>query len=93
MLAFLVDCSGSMKQHIEALAPLLDVLVRALEQTGVASELLGFSTGGWNGGRARRDWLKAGQPPWPGRLNERCHMVFKDADTRWRRARGSRWSS
>lgn len=87
VLAFLVDCSGSMKQHIEALAPLLDVLVRALEQAGVASELLGFSTGGWNGGRARRDWLKAGQPPWPGRLNERCHMVFKDADTRWRRAR------
>jgi cobaltochelatase CobT len=87
VLAFLVDCSGSMKQHIEALAPLLDVFVRALEQAGVASELLGFSTGAWNGGRARRDWLKAGQPPLPGRLNERCHMVFKDTDARWRRAR------
>ena len=87
VLAFLVDCSGSMKQHIEPLATLLDVFTRALEQAGVASELLGFSTGAWNGGRARRDWLKAGQPPWPGRLNELCHMVFKDADTRWRRAR------
>lgn len=87
VLAFLVDCSGSMKQHIEPLATLLDVFVRALEQAGVASELLGFSTGAWNGGRARRDWLKSGQPPMPGRLNERCHRVFKDADTRWRRAR------
>jgi cobaltochelatase CobT len=86
-LSFLVDCSGSMKQHIEVLAPLLDLFVRALEQAGVANELLGFSTGAWNGGRARRDWLRAGQPPLPGRLNERCHMVFKDADTRWRRAR------
>lgn len=88
VLAFLVDCSGSMKQHIEPLATLLDVFTRALEQAGVASELLGFTTGAWNGGRARRDWLKAGRPPHPGRLNEACHMVFKDADTRWRRARG-----
>jgi cobaltochelatase CobT len=87
VLAFLVDCSGSMKQHIEPLATLLDLFTRALEQAGVASEVLGFSTGAWNGGRARRDWLQAGQPPWPGRLNELCHMVFKDADTRWRRAR------
>jgi len=76
-----------MKQHIEPLATLLDLFTRALEQAGVASEVLGFSTGAWNGGRARRDWLKAGQPPWPGRLNELSHRVFKDADTRWRRAR------
>jgi cobaltochelatase CobT len=87
VLAFLVDCSGSMKQHIEPLATLLDVFVRALEQAGVSSEVLGFSTGAWNGGRARRDWLRAGQPPWPGRLNELSHRVFKDADMRWRRAR------
>jgi len=87
VLAFLLDCSGSMKQHIEPLATLLDLFMRALEQAGVASELLGFSTGAWNGGRARRDWLKAGQPPWPGRLNELSHIVFKDADIRWRRAR------
>jgi cobaltochelatase CobT len=87
VLAFLIDCSGSMKQHIEAVAVLVDLFARALEQAGVASEVLGFSTGAWNGGRARRDWQRAGQPPLPGRLNEVCHMVFKDADTRWRRAR------
>jgi cobaltochelatase CobT len=87
VLAFLVDCSGSMKQHIEPLATLLDVFVRALEQAGVTSELLGFGTGAWNGGRARRDWLQAGRPPSPGRLNELSHRVFKDGDTSWRRAR------
>ena len=86
-LAFLIDCSGSMKQHIEPVAVLVDLFARALEQAGVASEVLGFTTGAWNGGRARRDWQRAGQPPQPGRLNEVCHMVFKDADTRWRRAR------
>jgi cobaltochelatase CobT len=87
VLAFLIDCSGSMKQHIEAVAVLVDLFVRALEQAGVASEVLGFTTGAWNGGRARRDWQRAGQTVLPGRLNEVCHMVLKDADTRWRRAR------
>jgi cobaltochelatase CobT len=87
VLSFLIDCSGSMKQHIEPVAMLVDVLVRALEQAGVASEVLGFTTGAWNGGRALRDWQRAGKPEHPGRLNEVCHLVFKDADTPWRRAR------
>ncbi len=38
-------------------------------------------------GRAWRDWQRAGRPQQPGRLNERWHVVFKDADTLWRRAR------
>ncbi|MEZ5603071.1 MAG: cobalt chelatase [Burkholderiaceae bacterium] len=86
-VGFLVDCSGSMKQHVESVAMLVDVLARALEMAGAATEVLGFSTGAWNGGRALRDWRRAGQPPHPGRLNEACHIVFKDADTAWRRAR------
>ena len=87
LVTFLIDCSGSMKTHIESVAMLVDVFVRALEQAGVASEVLGFTTGAWNGGRAQRDWIGAGRPKHPGRLNEVCHMVFKDADTPWRRAR------
>ena len=87
IVSILIDCSGSMKQHIESVAMLADILIRALEQSGVASELLGFTTGAWNGGRAARDWQRAGKPRHPGRLNEVCHMVFKDAETTWRRAR------
>jgi cobaltochelatase CobT len=86
-LTFLVDCSGSMKQHVEAVAVLLDVFARALDQAGVTNEVLGFTTGAWNGGRAQRDWIRAGRPADPGRLNEACHIVFKDAATPWRRAR------
>lgn len=88
-VSFLIDCSGSMREHIEAVAVLVDVMVRALDQIGVATEVLGFTTNAWNGGRARRDWLRAGCPAHPGRLNEACHMVFKDGDTSWRRARPS----
>jgi len=87
LVSFLIDCSGSMKQHVESVAMLVDVFVRALEQAGAASEVLGFTTGAWNGGRAQRDWQRAGRPKHPGRLNEVSHLVFKDADTHWRRAR------
>ncbi|MEV0601615.1 cobalt chelatase [Streptomyces sp. NPDC050315] len=87
LVTFLIDCSGSMKAHAESVAMLVDVFARALDQAGAACEILGFTTGAWNGGRARRDWLRAGRPPHPGRLNERSHLVFKDAATPWRRAR------
>jgi cobaltochelatase CobT len=87
LVSFLVDCSGSMKAHIEPVTVLIDILVRALEQAGAATEVLGFTTGAWNGGRAQRDWLSRGRPKNPGRLNEVCHLVFKDAGRSWRRAR------
>ena len=87
LVSFLIDCSGSMKAHIEAVAMVVDVFVRALELADVTSEVLGFTTGAWNGGRALRDWQRDGRPRHPGRLNEVDHLVFKSADTPWRRAR------
>ncbi len=87
VVGFLLDCSGSMKTHIEPVAVMLDVLIRALGMIDVATELLGFTTGAWNGGRAYQDWTSRGRPPHPGRLNEVCHLVFKDAGRAWRRAR------
>jgi cobaltochelatase CobT len=70
-----------MKTHAESVAVLLDILLRALDQAGVTTELLGFTTGAWNGGRVKRDWMRARSPANPGRLNERLHMVFKEGDT------------
>ncbi|MEP6557163.1 MAG: cobalt chelatase [Burkholderiales bacterium] len=87
VVGVLIDCSGSMKQHIEAVAVIVDVLSRSLEQAGVPNEILGYTTGAWNGGRTVRDWKRAGRPKHPGRLNETAHLIFKDADTPWRRAR------
>lgn len=87
VISFLIDCSGSMRQHIESIAMLVDVMARALEMAEVPCEVLGFSTASWNGGRAMKDWQRAGRPPHPGRLNETTHLVFKDAGTAWRHAR------
>jgi cobaltochelatase CobT len=86
-VGFLLDCSGSMKQHAPRVSVLVDVFVRALEQAGIATEVLGFTTGAWNGGRARRDWSRAGSPAHPGRLNEVLHLVFKSGEQSWRRRR------
>ncbi|MFE3170569.1 cobalt chelatase [Amycolatopsis sp. NPDC059090] len=87
LVTFLIDCSGSMKAHRETVAVLVDLFARALDLAGSSCEILGFTTGAWHGGRARRDWMRAGRPKHPGRLNERRHLVFKDAATPWRRAR------
>ncbi|UAL30187.1 hypothetical protein K8W59_01130 [Nocardioides rotundus] len=86
-VTFLVDCSGSMRRNLRGLATLMDLMARALDLAWVPSELLGFSTGAWQGGRALRDWEAAGRPADPGRLAEQALLVFKDADTSWRRAR------
>jgi cobaltochelatase CobT len=86
-VSFLIDCSGSMREHIESVAVLVDVMSRALDQIGVTTEVLGFTTNAWNGGRARKAWMRAGRPSHPGRLNETAHLIFKDSDTPWRRAR------
>lgn len=87
VVGFLVDCSGSMKGHAEAVTVLLDILARALDEAGAASEILGFTTGAWHGGRSRADWLARGRPAHPGRVADVCHMVFKEAGQGWRRTR------
>ena len=86
-LTVLVDCSGSMKAHAESVAMLAESLLRAAEAVGVRTELLGFSTGAWHGGRAVRQWQRDGRPAHPGRVAETLHLVFKDADQTWRQAR------
>ena len=86
-VSLLIDCSGSMKHHIVPVTMMAESLIRALEMIGAGTELLGFTTGAWNGGRAYKEWMRSGRPREPGRLNEVCHMVFKDAERSWRRAR------
>jgi cobaltochelatase CobT len=64
-----------------------DILARTLERCGVKVEILGFTTRAWKGGHAREQWLGAGKPALPGRLNDLRHIVYKAADAPWRRSR------
>lgn len=86
-VTILIDCSGSMKAHAQPISLMVDLIGRALDMAGIEIEILGFSTQAWNGGRARRDWERAGQPELPGRLNERLHLIFKSGNVSWQRGR------
>ncbi|HAC56989.1 MAG TPA: cobaltochelatase subunit CobT, partial [Rhodobiaceae bacterium] len=58
-----------------------------LERCGVKVEILGFTTRAWKGGQSRERWLADGKPAQPGRLNDLRHIIYKAADSPWRRAR------
>ncbi len=89
-VTFLIDTSGSMKlQRYEAVAVLVDTYCRALDLAGATTEVLGFTTAAWNGGRPLVAWRAAGEPGNPGRIGEACHIVYKDAESSWRRSRNA----
>ncbi|WP_430420483.1 cobaltochelatase subunit CobT [Phenylobacterium sp.] len=88
VVTILIDNSGSMRgRPIMVAAVCADILARTLERCSVKTEILGFTTRAWKGGTSREDWLKAGKPAQPGRLNDLRHIIYKAADAPWRRAR------
>jgi cobaltochelatase CobT len=88
VVTILLDNSGSMRgRPIMVAAVCADILARTLERCGVKTEVLGFTTRAWKGGQAREEWIKAGKPAQPGRLNDVRHIVYKAADAPWRRAK------
>ncbi len=90
VVTLLIDNSGSMRgRPITVAAMSADILVRTLERCGVKVEVLGFTTRAWKGGQSREQWLAAGKPANPGRLNDLRHIVYKAADEPWRRTRTS----
>jgi cobaltochelatase CobT len=90
VVTILIDNSGSMRGRPISIAAIsADILARTLERCGVKTEILGFTTRAWKGGQSRENWLAAGRPAAPGRLNDLRHIIYKKADEPWRRARKS----
>jgi cobaltochelatase CobT len=88
VVTMLIDNSGSMRGRPISIAAIsADIMARTLERCGVKTEILGFTTRAWKGGQAREDWLAAGRPAMPGRLNDLRHIIYKKADEPWRHAR------
>jgi len=88
VVTLLIDNSGSMRGRPITLAAMsADILARTLERCGVKVEILGFTTRAWKGGQSREKWLSAGKPSRPGRLNDLRHIIYKAADSPWRRNR------
>jgi len=88
VVTILIDNSGSMRGRPISIAAIsADILARTLERVGVKTEILGFTTRAWKGGQSREKWLAEGRPAQPGRLNDVRHIVYKQADEPWRRAK------
>ena len=88
VVTLLIDNSGSMRgRPITVAAMCGDILARTLERCAVKVEVLGFTTRAWKGGQSRERWVAEGKPREPGRLNDLRHIIYKSADTPWRRAR------
>ncbi|HWJ70145.1 MAG TPA: cobaltochelatase subunit CobT [Sphingobium sp.] len=88
IVTLLIDNSGSMRGRPIGIAAIsADIMARTLERCGVKTEVLGFTTRAWKGGQSREQWLAAGRPAKPGRLNDLRHIVYKQADEPWRRAK------
>ncbi|MCH9809041.1 MAG: cobaltochelatase subunit CobT [Alphaproteobacteria bacterium] len=90
VVTLLIDNSGSMRgRPILVAACCADILARTLERCGVKVEILGFTTRAWKGGQSRETWLNDGKPGNPGRLNDLRHIIYKTADSPWRRTKRS----
>lgn len=88
VVSMLVDNSGSMRgESITTAALCVELLGRVLERCSVRTEVLGYTTRAWRGGRAYERWCLEGRPQAPGRLSELRHIVYKSAEQPWRRAR------
>ena len=88
VVTMLIDSSGSMRGRSITIAAVCgDILGRTLERCSVRVEILGFTTRAWRGGQSREEWINAGKPANPGRLNDLRHIVYKAADDPWRHAR------
>lgn len=88
VVTLLIDNSGSMRgRPIAIAATTADIIAHTLERCGLKTEVLGFTTRGWKGGKSRELWMANGRPEKPGRLNDIRHIIYKSANTPIRRAR------
>lgn len=82
-ISILVDQSGSMRgQSMLLVAAACDIAQDFLVHLGVTTEVLGFTTVRWKGGKSRELWVRTGKRPLPGRLSDLLHIVYRSADDR-----------
>lgn len=80
-ILFLVDQSGSMRgERMAWVAAGIRRLSEDLRRRGANVAVAGFTTAGWHGGFAKRQWIDAGMPDRPGRLCALLHILYQSFD-------------
>ncbi len=81
VVSLLFDQSGSMRgQKILFAAASADLCQEFLTSLGIRTEVLGFTTVRWRGGKSRTHWISRFKPRNPGRLNDLLHVIYRSAD-------------
>ncbi len=87
-LTILLDNSGSMRGNpIVMSAMACEIIAGILEKFAIKTEVIGFTTSDWKGGKARKLWESSGREKNPGRLNELRHIIYKHFNQRFKKAR------
>ena len=87
-LTILLDNSGSMRGNpIVMSAMACEIIADILERFSVRTEIIGFSTADWKGGKARKLWESSGREKNPGRLNELRHVIYKHFNQSFKKSR------
>jgi cobaltochelatase CobT len=88
VVTLLIDNSGSMRGiPIATAAVISDLLAKTLDTLQIKTEVVGYTTANWKGGKSFAKWLNAGSPLQPGRLGELRHIIYKQAYCSWRKAK------
>lgn len=88
IVTILLDNSGSMRGSPIVMSALAcEIIVEILEKFGLKTEILGFTTNDWKGGKSRKMWERQGKPQNPGRLNDLRHIIYKSANQNFKKAK------
>ena len=88
VVTLLLDNSGSMRgMPIVMSAGACETIAKILERFNIKTEILGFTTSDWRGGKSRKDWERLGKPKNPGRLSDLLHIIYKSADQSFKKSR------
>lgn len=87
-LTILLDNSGSMRgQPIVMSALACEIIAGILEKFSIKTEIIGFTTADWKGGKARKMWEISGRTKNPGRLNELRHIIYKSSNQSFKKSK------
>ena len=88
VLTILLDNSGSMRGNpIVMSAMACEIIAKILEKFSIKTEIIGFTTSDWKGGRVRKLWETSGRKKNPGRLNELRHIIYKSFNQSFKKSK------
>jgi len=87
-LTILLDNSGSMRGNpIVMSAMACEIIAEILEKFSIKTEIIGFTTADWRGGRVKKQWEMSGREKNPGRLNEIRHIIYKSFNQSFKKSK------